>query len=287
MVRRYGYCGCNREDVQEDKEKQIEAYGAISEGLALKVEVIADIGCNHMGDLDLAKRMIEKAAEAGCSAVKFQYYSTKEIIAYERENPPSLYTEEIFERISETELNLTQLRELKGYCDKIGIEFMCTPFINPERIDELDPLVKRWKIRERDAREIEDNPLIERCLRTGKEVLVSTTKLPVNVHYLYHPKIRFLYCIPKYPASMHDLDLSRVSNYDGFSCHIPSIIAPLATVVSAYAKGKERWIIEVHVTLSHDLDVIDKAVSFDFDELKTLIRYIGEIQKCRRTPELF
>jgi len=261
--------------------------GNYEEVQTTRCELIADIGCNHQGNIFLAKKMIKKAAAVGCTYAKFQYYSADEIMEYERRNPPSLYTKGTLAKIRATEFTIDQLYELKSCCDRVKIEFLCTPFINPKRIDHLNAIVKRWKIRERDGRDPTDNKLIETALKTHKEVFVSTTRLPMQANLLYHPKILWLFTIPKYPASLSGLDLARVSNYQGYSNHIPTILAPLATAISARIKGKNRWIIEVHVTLGHNLDVIDKDVSFDFQELELLINYIKEIEKCNSTPELF
>lgn len=262
----------------------MQTLSSKSGGGNIKTFIIAEAGCNHQGNMLLAKKMIKKAKECNADAIKFQYFSTEEIIEYEKQNPPSLYTKGTFAKIKATEFTIDQLYELKDYCDSVTIEFLCTPFINPERIGHLNSIVKRWKIRERDGRDPTENQLIETALNTHKEVFVSTTRLPLQANLLYHPKILWLFTIPKYPASMSELDLARVSNYQGYSNHIPTILAPLATAISAKIKGKNRWIIEVHVTLGHNLDVIDKDVSFDFQELELLINYIKEIEKCSSTP---
>jgi len=258
--------------------------GNYEEVRTTRCELIADIGCNHQGNIFLAKKMIKKAAAVGCDYAKFQYYSTDEIIEYERRNPPSLYTKGTLTKIRATEFTIDQLYELKSCCDRVKIEFLCTPFINPKRIDHLNTIVKRWKIRERNGRNPTNNQLIETALNTHKEVFVSTTRLPIQANLLYHPKILWLFTIPKYPAPLSELDLARVSNYQGYSNHIPTILAPLATAISAKIRDKNRWIIEVHVTLGHNLDVIDKDVSFDFQELELLINYIREVERCSSTP---
>lgn len=249
----------------------------------MNIEIIAEIGCNHFGKMKVAKQMIEKAAEVGAQYAKFQYYSTDEIIAHERFNPKSLYTQDMFHQIKKTEFTLEQLTELKEHCDEQQIEFLCTPFIKPARVYELNPLVKRWKIRERDGRDIQSSPLIAAALDTRKEIFISATSRPCDEQYLFHPRIKWLFTIPKYPATLEQLNLSRSALYDGYSNHIPSPIAPLITVILAKAKNKSRFILEIHVKKTKTRP-IDDAVSFTFSELRTLINHIHEVDTCKVTP---
>lgn len=225
--------------------------------------------------MNTAKQMILASKECGADAVKFQAYDSEEIRQYEREHPPSKYTEQIFEGIKKTQFSPYQLADLKTFCDSVGIEFMVTPFLYPRRIEELNGLVKRWKIRERDST---NNELIEAALRTTKDVLISVQSLPLDLDMIYDPQIKWLYCIPKYPAVMDDLDLTMLSVASGYSNHVPKLAAPMMAVAYAVEARRPEWYLEVHVTLKHGMGVLDEAVSFDFSELKTLVDFMRTVE---------
>jgi len=248
------------------------------------IEVVAEIGCNHNGSLEIAAEMIHGAALAGVQAVKFQYYSAREIEEYEKKHPPSLYTPEIFKWIRKTELSLEELGHLRDICRSVGVEFLCTPFISPERVDDLNPLVERWKIRERDARRLEGNELFEAALATGKEVMASRTRLPVEHRWLFHPKIRWLYTIPHYPATFAELDLGKMASFQGYSNHVPSITAPLASAVISKTRGWPKWTIEVHVKPKRPIRVVDEAVSLTMEDLAWLVQRVIEVEAMWPRP---
>ena len=247
----------------------------------MNVEIIAEIGCNHGGSLGVAMSMATQARDAGCTYAKFQHYDPAEIRFAEGTGPGSLYTEKLYTTIERTRLSLDDLRALKRHCDIIGLEFLCTPFLNPEKVRELDPLVKRWKIRERDSRNI---PLIRAALDTGKEVLISSTVArPLDPWLLYHPRVQWLFCIPRYPAALEDLSLDALQTFHGYSNHIPSITAPLAsTVVAKVAGFVDRWILEVHVKTSHAQvpKAVDSAVSLSFTQVERLRKMVDEVARC-------
>jgi sialic acid synthase SpsE len=148
-----------------------------------------------------------------------------------------------------------------------------------EAIDFLDPYVKRFKIREFDSRQLLENKtteLIEKVLETNKEVIISSQHSLENSKFYNHPKIKWLYCVPKYPCSLEEIDFSELNKFDGFSNHCPQIIAPL----SAAILGAE--IIEMHITSSKTKNFFDNNVSFDYDELEEVVRLIRLSEKIKR-----
>ena len=241
--------------------------------------IVSDIGCNHMGSITLAKEMIEAAYDAGVNIAKFQYYRAKDIESYEKDRSDSLYTREIFEAIRETEFSIDQMKELKDHADKVGVEWMCTPFLHVERLQELEREVnpKRWKIRERDSENLD---LIKAAIETGKEVFLSVSKKPEDPFILYNPNIKLLKCIAKYPPDLRDLDLDDFEFFEGFSCHFPHITASLAAAAVALRAGKEQFIIEQHMTLDHNLDTLDDAVSITPQEFAELVKHLRRLEKC-------
>ncbi|MGI0061091.1 MAG: N-acetylneuraminate synthase family protein [Nitrosotalea sp.] len=229
------------------------------------VFIVAEIGVNWDGDFDLLREMMQAAKDAGCSAIKLQAFLENMI----KNHPES--TRLI--RTSVTKENVSTVDEL---AKNVGIEWFSTPFY-PEAVDFLDPYVKRFKIRELDGRSlIENKPseLVEHVLKTKKEVIVSSQVSPKNTsRYFGEPKIRWLYCVPKYPCSLTDLHFENLEDFDGYSNHHPHVIAPL----SAAILGAE--IIEVHITSDKSKDFIDNSVSLDYQELYNLIDMINMAKK--------
>ena len=149
----------------------------------------------------------------------------------------------------------------------------------PEAIEFLEPYVNRYKIRVFDGKPLFDkkwSELLEQVTKTGKDIIISCEK-PSNQTKLYQNKnVRWLYCVPKYPCSLRDLDFSRMDDFDGFSNHCPEIIAPLTSAILG-AK-----IIEVHITLDRSKDFIDNPVSFEPEELFDLVKLIRKSEEIKR-----
>ena len=221
--------------------------------------IIAEIGVNWDGDLNLVEDMMSHAKNAGCNAVKFQAFN-KSIIG----NHPE------YERLMKTSISESNVEKINDLSQAVGIEWFCTPMY-VEAVDILTPYVKRFKIREFDGRQLLENKttdLIEKILETNKEIIISSQYTLENSKFYKHPKIKWLYCVPKYPCSLEDIDFSELDKFDGFSNHCPQLIAPL----SASILGAK--IIEIHITSSKTKNFVDNNVSFDYDELENLIKLI-------------
>ena len=234
-----------------------------------KVFFVAELSGNHKGQIKLGKSMIRKAKESGASFVKLQYYKTERL--YGREHS-------LFEKVKEAELNINQIAELKEFAeDDVGIPLVCTVFVEPKLVDDLERIgLSYYKVREADS---QNKALIDRVLKTGKPVFISTRRLPIDPYYLYNPHIHWLYVNIYYPPELSEFELNRVAVFDGFSCHFPNILVPLAAAVMAKAENKKEYYIETHVTLSHQMAVLDSKVSIDFSELKKLIEQIRLIEQ--------
>ena len=229
--------------------------------------IIAEIGVNWDGDLNLAKEMMEKAKNTGCDAVKFQAFN-KSVIG----NHPE------YERLIKTSISKSNIQEINDLAKTIGIEWFCTPMY-VEAVELLNPYVKRFKIREFDSRKLLENKtsdLINEILKTDKEIIVSSQLSLEKSEFHNNPKIKWLYCVPKYPCNLEDLDFSELNKFNGFSNHCPQLIAPL----SAAILGTE--IIEIHITSDKTKNFVDNNVSFDYNELKDLVKAIRLSEKIKR-----
>ena len=155
------------------------------------IELIAEIGQNHNGDMSLAKELIHAANDSGADVAKFQVYEAKSLFPKEGN--------EWFEYNCKTELNSDQVFELSEECEKAGIEFMASVF-DVMRIEWLERVgVKRYKIA---SRSIQDAALIGALVKTDKPLMVSlgmwkNKEFPV---IKTQQKLDFLYCVSKYPT---------------------------------------------------------------------------------------
>jgi len=230
------------------------------------VFIIAEIGVNWDGDIELAKEMITEAKNAGCSAVKFQSF-TEELV----KNHPKR------SRLMKSSVNRANIDEIYEIAKTNRIEWFCTPMY-PEAVDMIEPFVTKFKIREYDSRLIfegKKNEIFERVLKTGKEILMSCHKSPKSLQVYGNSKIKYLYCVPKYPCKLNDLDFSKLNEYDGYSNHCKHLLAPLiAAVLGANY-------IEIHITSDKSKNFIDNDVSFDYNELKNCVNLINDLKNIK------
>ena len=223
-------------------------------------EIIAEIGQNHNGDMNLALRLIAEAKAAGASVAKFQVYDARALFPKEGN--------EWFDYNCRTELSRANVEMLARECDRIGIEFMASVF-DVERIAWLEAVgVRRHKIASRSVR---DRALVNAISSTGKRVLVSLGMWSDSKFPEIHAKggADFLYCVSKYPTALSDLHFSNVDfgKYAGFSDHTIGVNAPMM----ALARG--ATIIEKHFTLDKNAYGPDHSGSMTPEELVTLCQF--------------
>lgn len=229
--------------------------------------LVAEIGVNWDGDFELARNMLTKAKEVGFDAVKFQAFNG-EIIG---DHPQK-------ERLLKSSISQSNIEQINELSKSAKIEWFCTPMY-PEAVTFLEPFVKRYKIRESDGRILMKNttsPLIDRILDTEKEIIVSTNENPNKTKFYENKKIKWLYCVPKYPCSLEEINFKEIKNFDGYSNHCDHIIAPLTAAILGVD------ILEIHVTADKNKNFIDNPVSFDLNEIKELIRLIKLSEKIKK-----
>ena len=220
-------------------------------------EIIAEIGQNHNGDMELAKQMIKAAKESGADAVKFQVYAVNKV--FTKENNPW------YEYNCKTELSKDNVIELAQECKKQEIEFIASAF-DVERVGWLEEVkVKRHKIA---SRSIKDKELIEAMIKTNKPIIVALgmwneVEFP---EILTDVSVFYLYCVSKYPTLIEDLNFDKIdfNKYAGFSDHTIGIEA------AKIAIERGANIIEKHFTLDKNMYGPDHQGSMTPDELKQL-----------------
>jgi sialic acid synthase SpsE len=221
------------------------------------MEIIAEIGQNHNGDMTRACEMIKKAKENGADAVKFQVYNAQSLFPKE-DNP-------WFEYNCKTELSRDDISLLAEKSEKAGIEFLASVF-DSERIAWLEEVgVKRYKVA---SRSVYDSELIQALCSTGKPLLVSLgmwnkKEFP---NFETSARVDFLYCVSKYPAPASEMRLDKVdfTSYSGLSDHTLG----MSSAMQAFSRGAR--IVEKHFTLDKNAYGPDHSLSMDSEELKFL-----------------
>ncbi|WP_321539192.1 N-acetylneuraminate synthase family protein [Flavobacterium piscinae] len=259
--------------------------------------IIAEIGANHNGDMDLAKKMIDSAVECGCDAVKFQSWTPKSLIAkeeYDRnqsyDDSPKKHFGSLKEMVERYYLRDDQHVELKEYCKTKGVDFCSSPFSN----EEVDLLVKLdvpfLKIASMDINNI---PFLKYAAKTMKPLVISTgmstlSEIETAVNTVKaegNNNIVLLHCISIYPPKDKDIHLRNITMLQqafdlpiGFSDHSFGASIPLASV----ALG--ACIIEKHFTLDKDLPGWDHEISANPVEMKTICedskKIAADFRKC-------
>ena len=228
------------------------------------VYLIAEIGVNWNGKIDLVKEMIFEAKNAGCNAVKFQSFSLEQV----KEHP-------LKESLLKSSINSKTVKKIFEITNDARMDFICTPMYS-NAVKFLKDYVSKFKIREYDGRQIVMNQrseIFEKILDTGKEIIISSEQSPENCNFYNNSKISWLYCVPKYPCTKDEVDFTKLDKFDGYSNHCPDIQVPIK---AAHLGAK---IIEVHITSNKNEDFIDNNVSFDYNELRTIINTIKNISK--------
>lgn len=224
--------------------------------------IIAELGHNFMGNIRLAKLMVEEAKNCGADIAKFQLYDTDKI----KKPWQSRYFELKF-----SELNKDEVVDLKEHCDKVGIEFMASAF-DIERVGWLEELgVRRHKIA---SRSIFDKELI-RAMEKTKKPIIASLGMWNDIGTPNIKKADYLFCVSEYPAYITDRQFpSEFGNgYDGFSDHT------IGCYWTREAIKRGATIIEKHFTLDKTLPGHDQKGSAEPYELKDFVSYCRQIER--------
>lgn len=254
-----------------------------------KVFVIAEAGVNHNGDIELAKKLVDAAVEAGADVVKFQTFKAEKLVCknaekadYQKQTTDK--AESQFEMLKKLELTDDMHSQLLAYCKEKGIIFLSTPF----DVDSVDYLVGLgMDIMKIPSGEITNYPYLRKVAQTGKKVILSTgmsdiedVKEAVAVLREYgSTDISVLHCNTEYPTPYEDVNLKAMLTLRdelgievGYSDHTKGIEIPIAAV----AMG--ATIIEKHFTLDKTMDGPDHKASLEPHELRAMVSAIRNVE---------
>ena len=261
--------------IQLDSRKKIFNYG--------EPYVIAEIGANHNGDMELAKKMILSAKEAGADCVKFQSWTAKSLIAKEEYDRNQTYNDSkkkhfgsLKEMVEKYALTDEQHKDLKEFSESNNITFASSPFSRKEAklLNDID--VPFFKVASMDINYLDfianvasyHKPII---LSTGMASLSEIDKAVNTCYKAGNEQVILLHCISIYPPAYEDINLNNIPMLQkafglpvGFSDHTIGVSIPLASV----ALGS--CLIEKHFTIDKNLPGWDHEISADPDEMKII-----------------
>jgi sialic acid synthase SpsE len=242
--------------------------------------LIAEVGVNHENDIDIAFQMIEKAAESGCDAVKFQSYKAGTIASryspsyWDLTKEPTNSQHELF--LKHDKFGIEEYKKLSVKARDCNIWFMSTPFDN-YFAKELAPLMPVYKIASAD---ITNHPFLEYCASFGKPIIISTGASTIGevekaIEVLKNSgvtKICIMHCILSYPTEPINANLRVIEHLKsvfpdvmiGYSDHVPPYFDCL-TLTTSWLLGAR--IIEKHFTLDKILPGNDHYHAMDPDDV--------------------
>ncbi|MDP1574191.1 MAG: N-acetylneuraminate synthase [Coxiellaceae bacterium] len=280
-----------------------------------KTFIIAEAGVNHNGDLTLAKRLIDVAADAGANAVKFQTFSADALVT--KTAPKAAYqicnantTESQYDMLKKLELSREKHFFLKQYCDEKKITFFSTPF----DLDSANFLLQDMKLStiKIASGEITNALLLLKIARAQPKIILSTgmatlgeieealsiiafglvdAALPPSKKAFFsafsselgqqmlREKVTLLHCTSNYPAQFQDIHLRAMDTLSfAFGLPVGYSDHSLGIAVSIAAVARGACVIEKHFTLDKNLPGPDHQASLDPVELKNMIYAIREIE---------
>jgi len=255
----------------------------------MPILIIAEAGVNHNGSLELAKKMVDVAAEAKCDYVKFQTFKAENVVTrsapkakYQIENTGNIESQ--YSMIKKLELNIEAHKSIVEYCKGKNIEFLSSPF-DEESVDLLDEIgVSVFKI---PSGEITNKPYIKQIASKNKPIILSTgmstlKEIEEALIWIYeegNKNVTLLHCTSNYPTLIEDVNLKAMNTLkEAFKLNVGYSDHTLGIEVSIAAAALGAQIIEKHFTLNKNLDGPDHKASLSPEELKQLVNSIRKIE---------
>lgn len=241
-----------------------------------KTYIIAEIGINHMGNMDKAKQLIDAAVRSGVDAVKFQTYIT------EKRAPKG--NTQIFDILKKCELPFECFKELKEYSDSKDIEFFSTPF-DEESVNYLKSIgITKHKIASFD---VTNHKLLKHIGNNSNTIIMSTGMADIKeiteackvLENTSVVDVSLLHCVSAYPTKEVDANLGAISTLKshfpnhtiGHSDHTSDIKVPL------YAVAYGAKVIEKHFMI--EKECVDAPVSINEEQMTTLVKEVRLLEQ--------
>lgn len=247
--------------------------------------IVAEIGINHNGSLDVAKRLIDSAVRAGCDAVKFQKRTPEKCVPLdqwnlERETPWGRMTYIDYRR--KVEFTHENYQEIDDYCRQFGLDWFASPW-DEEAVDfleEFNPVCYKAA-----SASLTDHSLLKAMRSTGRPIIISTgmstmEEIDRAVEVLGTENLLIAHATSTYPCPPHELNLRMIETLKGRFPEVPIGYSGhetgLATTWAAVAMG--ATFIERHITLDRAMWGSDQAASVEPGGLERLVKDIRDIE---------
>ena len=273
--------------------------------------IIAEAGVNHNGSIKLARELVEKAADIGADAIKFQSFKSEDVVIpsspkadYQKQSSPESKTQ--YDLLKSLELSKDAFLELRDLCRKHKIDFLCTPFSFDSLIFLLEIGIKTIKFSSGD---LTYGPLLLKAAQSRCRVFLSTgmadeseieQALAVLAFGYSHPnktpnslaeilkfytsqdseeilkeKVVVLHCTSEYPAPFDQINLNVLDKMqEKFSTRVGYSDHSPGILVPSLAVAKGATVIEKHITLDRNMSGPDHAASLDIQQFSEMIQQI-------------
>lgn len=254
------------------EQRKLGDFGFVTDKRAY---VIAEIGINHGGDIDTAKRLVDSASVTGVDAIKFQTYSTEKRVSVD--SP-------IFDILKRCELSFDDFKELKEYTEQYDMEFFSTPF-DKDSVGFLEDIgCNLYKVSSFD---VTNHKLLSKIADTGKTVVMSAgmanldeIKEAYNILKSGTDKIAILHCVSAYPTKEEDANLAAIGTLRSeFECVVGQSDHTCDITVPIYAVIAGAQIIEKHYMVNSEMDCVDAPVSITEDQMRKLVNEIERVER--------
>ena len=264
------------------------------ENLPNKTYVIAEAGLNHNGSVEIAKNLIDVAAEAGADAVKFQKRTVDKLAVNKTLNAKDNRFPEFgstYKEIREhLEFDLDEYKILKKYTENLGLDFLCTAF-DPEAVDFLEELgIEIYKLASHSATNLE---LLKYLAKKSKQTIMSTgmtaldeIETAVKIFEKSNSPILLMHCVSSYPTPLNECNLNMINVLKkkfnlpvGYSGHELGYL-PTLTAVAMGAVAVER-----HYTLDNSMVGFDHKMSLNSEDFISMVREIRNIEMIKGSGE--
>ncbi len=250
-------------------------------------KIIAEIGSSHDGSLGNAKKLVTESSKCGADIVKFQLHIPEYEMLKNAPSPNYFKSENRYDYFKRTNFSLEQLNDLKELTEKLGMEFMVSPF-SEKALDILKKIdVKYFKIA---SGEVTNHKLLEEISKTGKKVFLSTGmsswgEIDKALKILKKKKTTIMQCSSIYPCPEENIGLNIILEMQkkykipvGFSDHYLGREAGFA----AAALG--ACVIEKHITFSRKMYGSDAPYAMELREFSDYVKGIRSIWKMKKNP---
>ncbi len=256
-----------------------------------RVFIIGEIGINHNGSMDLAKKLIFEAKRCGCDAVKFQKRTidlvySKEELDKQRESPWGTTNRQQKHGL---EFEKEQYDEIDRYCNQVGISWFASAWD-----EESQKFLKQYDLSHNKVASamLTDLSLLNMIAAEGKYTFISTgmstieqIEAAVNIFRAHSCPFELMHCNSSYPMDVKDANLNVIKTLrERFLCDVGYSGHEVGIIVSCAAVALGATSIERHITLDRSLYGSDQSASLEITGLEKLVKYIRAIEDSLGSP---